>query len=84
MSSTTTRIHRLFNLQWRLQAVQTTLEDLATEIGRLVELEASQQPQGHSKAVPACTLCNDKGYFTNALDTFTDCSHPEWAKNGNH
>lgn len=45
----TTRIHRLFNLQWRLHAVQTTLEDLATEIQRLVELEASQQQQGHSK-----------------------------------
>lgn len=45
----TTRIHRLFNLQWRLHAMQSALESLAQEIHRLVEMEAAQGTQGDSK-----------------------------------
>lgn len=63
----TTRIHRIFNLQWRLAALQTAVADLAQEIQRLVELEASQGTQQHSKP---CI----QGYATDKCKGYDFCS----------
>lgn len=44
---------RLYNLQWRLLAVQNALEDLATEIQRLTEEVACKGQQEGSKQTGA-------------------------------
>ena len=42
-------VHRIYNLQWRLQALQRALEDMAVEIDRLAKEHASQGSQEGSK-----------------------------------